>query len=181
MDSVRGQLLLATPQLTDPNFSRSVVLVVDHNEEGALGVVINRATDARAAEAAPPLEVLVGHEDLLYVGGPVQADSIVVMAEFSDPGQAAVLATGSVGLLSADTDMDEAAGRVLRARAYAGFAGWGPDQLDGELDRDDWIVAPARPQDVFTGEPGELWGGVLGRLGPKYALVSKMPVDPRMN
>ncbi|MBA2505457.1 MAG: YqgE/AlgH family protein [Thermoleophilaceae bacterium] len=181
MDSVKGQLLVAAPQLQDPNFARSVVLMVDHGDEGALGVVLNRATETRAAEAADELSALIGDEEPLHVGGPVQTTAIVVVAEFPEEDPAAVIATGSIGLLSSEADMGEVAERIGRARAFAGFAGWGPGQLDEELEREDWILAPAGPNDVFTADPEGLWGVVLERLGPQYALVARMPPDPSLN
>ncbi len=181
VESVKGRLLVAAPQLQDPNFARSVVLMVDHGEEGALGVVLNRATETRAAEAAEELVSLVGEEEPLHVGGPVQTSAIVVVAEFEEDDPAAVIATGSIGLLSSGADMDDVADRLGRARAFAGFAGWGPAQLDDEIGREDWIIAPAAPGDVFTADPEGLWSTVLSRLGPRYALVARMPPDPGLN
>ena len=180
-DSVKGRLLVAAPQLQDPNFARSVVLMVDHGEQGALGVVLNRATETRASDAADELGSLIGDEDPLHVGGPVQTSAIVVVAEFPEEDPDAVIATGRIGLLSSEADMAEVAERIGRARAFAGFAGWGPGQLDEEIEREDWILAPAGPNDVFTVDPEGLWAVVLERLGPQYALVARMPPDPSLN
>jgi putative transcriptional regulator len=181
VESLRGQFLVAAPSLEDPSFWRTVVLVAEHSEEGALGVILNRATEHTVAEVAPELVPLCGAETPLHLGGPVQSQGIVVLAEFADPESAAVIATGALGLLSAETDIEEAPEAVRRARPYAGHAGWGPGQLDEELEREDWILAPVRPEDVFTDAPDDLWRRVLRRLGGQYALVARLPADPSLN
>jgi putative transcriptional regulator len=180
MESLRGQLLIASPQLIDPNFARTVVLITEHNDEGAMGVVLNRPSDATVADAAPELEQLVEPEEDVYVGGPVQPSSVMVLAEWNQPDDG-VPVFGRVGFVAAGSDPDELAITVRRARLFAGFAGWSPGQLEGELERDDWILEDARPQDVFADDPDELWSEVLARKGGEYALVARMPIDPSLN
>jgi putative transcriptional regulator len=180
VQSLKGQLLIAGPALIDPNFRRTVVLVGEHSEEGALGLVLNRATEATVDEAVPELTAVVDSFSLVHAGGPVQPSAIVVLAEFADPDQAGALVLGSVGFLPAETDPDEL-GELLRARVFAGYAGWGPGQLDDELEEGSWIVEPALPEDVFTEEPGELWGEVLKRKGGAYGVLALMPYDPSLN
>ena len=180
MDSLRGQLLIASPQLVDPNFARTVVLITEHNDEGAMGVVLNRPSDATVSDAAPELERLVEPNEDVFVGGPVQPSSVIVLAEWEQPDDG-VPVFGRVGFVAAGSDPDELAATVKRARLFAGFAGWSPGQLEGELERDDWILEPAVTSDVFYPDPDELWSDVLERKGGEYALVARMPIDPSLN
>jgi putative transcriptional regulator len=180
MQSLKGQLLVAGPSLLDPNFRRTVVLVGEHTDEGALGVVLNRASEATVEDAVPELSALIDDEELVHVGGPVQPSAIVVVADFADPEQAGALILDSVGFLPAEVEPD-AIGELRRARVFAGYAGWGPGQLDEELDEGSWIVAPALPEDVFTGDPEELWSEVLRRKGGPFEVLALMPPDPSAN
>jgi putative transcriptional regulator len=180
MESLKGQLLVAGPSLLDPNFRRTVVLVGEHTDEGALGVVLNRASEATVEDAVPELSALVDDDELVHVGGPVQPSAIVVVADFADPEQAGALILGSVGFLPAEVD-PETIGELRRARVFAGYAGWGPGQLDEELDEGSWIVAPALAEDVFTGDPEELWSDVLRRKGGPFEVLALMPPDPSAN
>ena len=181
MDSLRSQLLVASPQLTDPNFARTVVLITEHNEEGAMGIVLNRPATMTVSEAAPELEQLVAAGDDVFVGGPVQPSAVIVLAEWLDPEDVAVPVFDGIGFVGADSEPDELARTVDRARVFAGFAGWGAGQLETELERDDWILEPALPEDVFADAPDQLWSDVLQRKGGEYALVARMPLDPSLN
>ena len=181
MDSARGQLLIAGPTLLDPNFWRTVVLVVEHSEEGALGLVLNRPSETVVGEAVTELEELLDADELLFIGGPVQPSAVIVLARFEDPGDAALMAFDDVGVLASGESPEALAAGVLRARAFVGHAGWGPGQLDAELERDDWILEPATVDDAFIAEPRELWQTVLTRKGGSYALVARMPADPSSN
>jgi putative transcriptional regulator len=180
MDSARGQLLIAGPGLVDPNFWRTVVLIVEHSDEGALGLVLNRPSETTVGEAVAELEQLLDLDDPLYVGGPVQPSALIVLAEFDQPGEAALIAFEDVGVL-ANGAQDDPSLSVRRGRAFVGHAGWGPGQLDDEVERGDWILEPARREDAFTGQPLELWAQVLTRKGGSYALVARMPPDPSVN
>jgi putative transcriptional regulator len=181
MDSVRGQLLIAGPSLIDPNFWRTVVLVIEHTEDGALGLVLNRVSETTVGEAVPQIQELVDLDDLLSIGGPVQPSSVIVLAEFEDPGDAALIAFDDVGVLGTGSSPEELAAGVRAARAFVGHAGWGPGQLDGELERGDWILERARVRDAFGADTSTLWSQVLTRKGGSYALVARMPADPSMN
>jgi putative transcriptional regulator len=180
-DSLQGKLLIASPTLLDPNFARTVVAIANHDDDGALGVVLNRPSETEVADAVPDLADLVDGGDVVHVGGPVQPAAIVVLAEFETPDDAAFLVTESVGLVSDRTSIERLGDVTARRRVYAGYAGWGPGQLEAELEREDWILEPARPADVFTEEPEELWGAVLERKGGRYRLVARMPLDPSVN
>jgi putative transcriptional regulator len=181
MDSLQGQLLVASPTLIDPNFARAVVAIANHDEDGALGVILNRPSDTEVAEAVPELDGVVDAEEVVFVGGPVQPASIVVLAEFDDPDEAAFLVVGGIGLVSDRTGLERLETVTARRRVYAGYAGWGPGQLEAELEREDWIVEPALPEDVFADEPIDLWGSVLDRKGGQFRLLARMPTDPSVN
>ena len=176
-----GQLLIAEPRLADPNFKRSVVLVLAHDAEGALGVVLNRPTEVPARDVVEELGALVDAEDVLHDGGPVQRDGVVVLADFAEPEESERLVVGSVGMLSDLSEPERLSENVRRVRAFAGYAGWGAGQLEGELQREDWFLEPARVDDVFSATPGDLWSSVLERKGGSYRLVSRMPDDPSLN
>lgn len=181
MDSLRGQLLVASPSLLDPNFSRTVVLIAEHGEDGAMGVVLNRESEVEVGDAAPQLGALVEPGAHVHAGGPVQPASVVIIAEFDDPSSAATIVLDSIGFVAADADFDALGADVRRVRVFAGLAGWGPGQLEAELERDDWIVEPALADDVFEEDVDGLWSAVLERKGGQYALVARMPEDPSLN
>jgi putative transcriptional regulator len=157
-----------------------VILVAEHSEEGAMGVVLNRATDVPAAEALPALSDVLAPDESLFVGGPVQGEAALALAEFEHPDSSSAVVFGSIGFLGGDLRAEDLPG-VRRARLYAGYAGWGPGQLEGELEASSWIVEPATATDVFTEEPEQLWRHVLRRKGGDYALLALMPVDPSAN
>jgi putative transcriptional regulator len=181
IDSLRGQLLIAGATLPDPNFARTVVLVCEHSEDGALGLVLNRPGELVVGESAPELSVLTGEQAVIDSGGPVQPEALLVLAEFEDPAQAGISVLGPVGLVGDGTDVEDLADEIRRARIFAGYAGWGPGQLDAELARDDWFVAPAGIEDIFNPDADALWARVLSRKGSHFALVARMPVDPSVN
>ena len=181
MESLRGKLLVASPALLDPNFERTVVLIAEHGDEGAMGIVLNRASEIDVADAAPSLAELVGPGERVHAGGPVQPTAVMIVAEFEDPEAAATIVLGRIGFVDAEADFDTLGGDVSRVRVFAGMAGWGAGQLEAELERDDWIVEPATPEDVFGAHADGLWSAVLERKGGQYALVARMPPDPSLN
>jgi putative transcriptional regulator len=172
-ESLRGQLLIAAPSLFD-YFRRTVVLVLEHTPDGAMGVVLNRETETPVSEAVPQLATLADSE-LMRLGGPVSPESVVALGEFDDPAEAGTPVIGSLGTL----DPDATNSSLKRVRVYAGYAGWAPGQLDGELEQEAWIVDPAQPGDPFV--EGDLWSGVLRRKGGTFALMATMPSDPSLN
>ena len=181
MRSLRGQLLVAGSSLVDPNFRHTVVLLGDHGDEGAMGVVLNRRSDATVGDAVPPLAALVGADELIFLGGPVQPEAVVVLADFAEPERARELVFDRVGFLPGELDDAAALGELHAVRVFAGYAGWGPGQLEVELEEGSWLVFSPRRSDVFTERPGELWGDVLRREGGKYAVLARLPSDPRVN
>lgn len=180
MESLRGHLLVASPSLLDPNFHRTVVLVTEHNDEGAAGLVLNRPSLVAVEAAVPQLEELVGEDEQVWVGGPVQPEAVLVLGEFLDPDDAAVPLFESLGFPSLD-EPEEIVPATTRRRVFAGYAGWGAGQLEDEVANEDWILEPALADDAFTGEPDELWSDVLRRKGGIYELVARMPDDPSLN
>jgi putative transcriptional regulator len=176
VDSLQGQLLISSPLLQDPNFRRTVVLMTHHDDEGAMGLVLSRPSEIRVADAVPELADLPGDE-LVYVGGPVQPEAVVVLVEHESEPELPIV--GNIAFMQADADVDEL--DTVRARVFAGYSGWGPGQLEGELDESSWIVVPAEPDDAFAADPDELWRTVLQRKGGKFALIATMPYDPKLN
>jgi putative transcriptional regulator len=180
MESLRGRLLISSGGLYDPNFRHTVVLVGEHNSDGALGIVLNRALNVTVQKALPTLSDLVPPGELLFQGGPVQPEGPVLLAELKQPELADILVFGSVGFLVGEVSADVGP-NILRARVFAGYSGWGPGQLEAEMAIDSWIIDPAQEDDVFTDAPDLLWSRVLERKGPEYRRVSRMPYDPSMN
>ncbi|MGZ5296188.1 MAG: YqgE/AlgH family protein [Actinomycetota bacterium] len=152
MEDLCGHLLIAGPTLWDPHFRRTVLLISHHDEEGAVGVILNRASETTVAEAVPTLGSLVPADEPVFLGGPVQPQMAVVVADFVDPAVADILAFDTIGFLPSETEpgIEDA---VRRARVFAGYAGWGPGQLEAELEEKSWIVEPARSSDVFSEDP----------------------------
>jgi putative transcriptional regulator len=174
VDSVRGKLLVASPGLTD-FFRRTVVLVLEHSEDGAVGLVLNRPSETAVDDAVPDLAPLADPGDVVHLGGPVGPDSVIVLARFEDPAEAASIVLDDLGVV--DPEMLDV--ELHDARVYAGHAGWGPGQLDGELEQEAWIVEDASADDPF--DEGDLWSDVLDRKGGGYALLARMPEDPSLN
>ena len=172
--SARGRLLIAAPSLFD-YFRRAVVLVIEHTPEGAMGVVLGRETDTRVADVVPQLADLPGADDMVYLGGPVSPESVVALGDFDEPEEAGLQVVGSLGTLDPDGENQS----LRRVRVFAGYAGWAPGQLDGELEEDAWIVEEADPNDPFR--HGDIWSDALGRKGGTYRLMATMPADPSLN
>lgn len=179
-DSLKGQLLIAAPLLLDPNFRRTVVLVLEHTSEGALGLVLNRPSETAASDVLPELSGVIGAEPV-YVGGPVQPDAVIALAELPDTATGDGAVFGPIASIDAGTDPDELRTLAQRVRVFAGYAGWGEGQLDAELEEEAWFTDPAHPDDVFEADAESLWRAVLERKGGSFRLVSRMPDDPRMN
>src|SRR6266576_823463 len=173
MDSLAGHFLIASPAILDPNFERAVVLITAHTDEGAVGVILNRCSTATVGEAVPQLAPVIDLDEPVFVGGPVNPEGVAVLAEFEDPDEA--------GIVAIEEALEVHAPELQRTRVFAGVAGWGPEQLEDELERDDWIIEPADTDAIFTDDPDRLWSEVLRRKGGRYELVARMPLDPSMN
>lgn len=182
--SLKGRLVVASPAILDPNFFRTVVLVLDHDDEGALGVVLNRPSETSVATVLAAWEPAVAGPAVVFVGGPVQPEAGVCLAT---PGPAGQPAEGYAPVLDwlGSVDLHDEAGPVANAverlRIYAGYAGWGPGQLEGEVEAGDWFVLDAGPEDVFDADPRGLWPRVLRRQGGSLQIVAHFPPHPSLN
>ena len=179
MDFLQGKLLVSSPSLLDPNFRKTVVLIAHHDEEGALGLVLSRPSDVAAVEAVPVLDGLPGADDPVFVGGPVQPEAFMVLAEFEDVDEAAAPIIDGLGFMPADAEPSDLA--IKRLRLFAGYSGWGSGQLEDELEEDSWIVVDAAAEDAFADDPDVLWRTVLQRKGGPFSLMENMPFDPGLN
>lgn len=180
--SRRGRLLVAAPALEDPNFRRTVVLMLEHSPDGALGLVLNRPTSLVARAALPDeLASMIPEGEHVHQGGPVQPDAVIVLADFHDTSRAAGIACGSVGIVDPSGDMETLSGAVGAVRAFGGYAGWSGGQLEEEIADEAWIDAVCLPDDIFTDEPTALWGRVLERKGGSWRIIARMPDDPSLN
>ncbi|MEZ5117650.1 MAG: YqgE/AlgH family protein [Candidatus Nanopelagicales bacterium] len=181
-----GRLLVAAPGLTDPNFARTVVLLLEHDESGTLGVVLNRPTPVDVDEVLPTWRPLLTGEPYVFQGGPVALDSalglasVVTVDDAHEP-QGFRRVVGPVGLVDLDGVPEQLAPELAGMRIFVGYAGWSPGQLDGELAEGAWYVVEGLPSDAFTGEPGGLWREVLRRQQAPLAFVATMPEDPTLN
>ena len=178
VESLKGHLLVADAGLYDPNFRKTVVLVAEHNDEGALGVVLNQRSGLTLGDAVPELAIALGDEDL-FVGGPVMADAVVVVADLGDVERLDLPILGTVGLVTSAFGSELPEG-FRAARVFAGYSGWAPGQLELELAEDSWLTLPALPTDAFS-DPDHLWVDVVRRLGEGHRLLATLPIDPTMN
>ena len=183
-DSTVGKLLIAEPLLGDPNFDRSVVLMIEHTDDGALGVVLNRPTELAVDTVLSEWSGLAASPSVLYMGGPVEPNGVLALgrragAEATVPGWTEVL--GDVGTVDLHLDPDELAGRLDSIRFFAGYSGWGGGQLEAELADGAWLVVPAVADDVFVPDPDAMWRTVLRRQGGKVSMLANFPAHPSLN
>jgi len=181
VESLKGMLLFSTPALFDPNFRRTVVLVAEHGEDGAMGVVLNRPSETTVGEAVPDLADVAGPDSPVFVGGPVQPQAVLVLAEFEEPDDAAAVVIGDLGFARADRDLDELADSTRRARVFAGYSGWSPGQLEAELEEESWLVEPIGEIDLLGDPADDLFGTALRTKGGSYRILALMPDDPQQN
>lgn len=179
-----GKLLIAEPMLGDPNFERSVVLMIEHTEEGALGVVLNRPTDLEVVTVLDDWARLAADPPVLYVGGPVEQNGVIALGrrlgrDNSELGWSQVL--GDVGTIDLHQEPGEVASQLAGIRFFAGYSGWGPGQLEAELAQDAWLVVDAVADDVFAPDPETMWSSVLRRQGGKLSMLANFPPHPSMN
>lgn len=184
-----GELLVATPLLGEPNFRRTVVLVVEHEPgEGTLGVVLNRPTEVSLRQVLEPWTELATGPPVVFTGGPVAPASALALALVRSEGEPLgwrPLEGGPrmsrLGLVDLEAPPEVIAAEITSLRVFAGYAGWGNGQLQTEVDEGAWYVLPGEPSDPFMAEPQRLWQAVLRRQGGDLALVATYPDDPRLN
>lgn len=184
VNSYTGHLLVAMPTLRDPHFDRTVVFLLAHESDGALGVVLNRPTGVAVSEVLPGWEALVSGPQVLFEGGPVGADSAICVAR-AKAGVAGFLGfsriIGQIGTIDLSQEPAKIGEKLEYVRVYHGYAGWGAGQLEKEIDEGSWFVFPALPSDPFLSQPEDLWQLVLRRQGGITAAVAHFPPDPHLN
>jgi putative transcriptional regulator len=185
MESMTGQLLVATPTLKDPNFDRTVVLLVAHETGGALGVVLNRATEVPVADVLGEWGELAGDPPVLFEGGPVQPESAICLARTRPEVKKRVTGfhqvAGALGTVDLSADPDRLRESVSGIRVFAGYSGWSAGQLEEEISGGSWFVFDALPGDPFVSRPDDLWAMVLRRQGDILAAVAHFPPDVSLN
>ena len=181
----KGRLLVATPPLEDPNFDRTVVYVLEHHDEGALGVIINRPTPELLDEPLDRWVDLQSSPNGVFAGGPVEPDALIALAYTHQPITVPTDELSPVAgrVVSADLTVDPAlvAGDLEAVRIFRGYAGWGPGQLELEIEAGAWLVLDPDPGDLFGHEPEELWRNVLRRQGGRLAWLAGAPDDLSAN
>lgn len=180
----RGRLLVAGPPLDDPNFRRTVVFMIEHTDEGALGVVLNRPSPIDLVDAIPQWLTLAADPPAVFIGGPVEQGAVLGLGRQAgtDAPDALTPIESGIGVLDLEADPDVLVGDLAGVRLFTGYAGWGPGQLEGELALGGWFVVDAEPGDVTTDDPDRLWRTVLARQpDPDLALLSRYPDDPSVN
>ncbi len=179
-----GRLLVALPVLTDANFAHSVILVLAHDpDDGAVGVVLNRPSDTALGDTLPHWEARAAHPRVIFVGGPVGLTAAIGVArgasDRSSEGWAPV--AGRLGTVDLAAAPDEVATEIEAVRVFSGYAGWGPGQIEAEIDEGAWLIIDGAPDDVLTADPARLWRLVLRRQGGRTAWLANLPPDPRVN
>lgn len=182
-----GQLVVATPALTDENFARTVVLLLQADpEDGALGLVLNRPSGTGVHEVLPEWAELSGEPAAVFVGGPVSPQAAICLGQARPDapslGSFALLeGLAALGTVDLDASPQELEVAVARTRLFAGYAGWGVGQLEAEIAEGSWFLLDALPVDAFAVEPELLWRQVLLRQGPPVAFAASYPADPTLN
>lgn len=177
-NSLRGRLVVATPALGDSNFAHTVVFLLDHSDQGALGIVLNRPSDVGVADTMPRWGDLALAPEVMFVGGPVQPEAVVGLGLADEAMEAVEPVAAGVGIVDLRTDPLALIGGVRGMRLFVGYAGWGGGQLEAEIDQGGWFVIDAVPDDVFGDDPDQLWVRVLSRQGGLFTTISE---DPSLN
>jgi putative transcriptional regulator len=191
--SLAGKLLVASPTLRAPEFSRCVIALLEHNEDGALGLIINRPGDASLLDVVPPVADIASAPAVVFSGGPVQPEVAIALGVITEGAKTeGATADGSAGegwrpivgpLVTVDLDYDPAllAASLRELRVFAGYAGWSGGQLEAEIVDGAWYVVERLPGDTFADLPDRLWSQVLRRQPWPLSAVSTCPDDPTMN
>ncbi len=179
-ETLAGRLLVAAPSLEDPNFHRTVVLLFDHDEDGAVGVILNRPGPQDVGGLLPAFEDVAAHPRVIFGGGPVTPEGVLCVAKGGAPDNRRFKRfQGDLGVLGLEDDQPGEG--IDLVRLFHGYAGWGPGQLEDELTAGAWFVLDASPQDAFSETPEELWATVLRRQGGDLAMLAFMPEDVSTN
>lgn len=182
-DRLTGQLLVAAPALSGSTFERAVILMLSHDDDGALGVMVNKPTEVRVLDVLPNWTSIVTAPDVVFQGGPVSLDSalgLVAIGSVDEPlGIRRV--RDRLGVVDLDTPTEIVEAAVTAMRVFAGYAGWSPNQLEAEIDEGSWFVVDAEPTDAFRDDSVDLWREVLRRQPGALSLLASFPADPSMN
>jgi putative transcriptional regulator len=180
--SLRGRLLVAAPPLVDPNFDRTVVLILEHGDEGGLGLVLNRGSETSLDDVFPEWRELASSPPVVFAGGPVSNDAVIALARrrFGDI-EGFVEVVDGLGTIDLADDPLDIGASLASLRVFAGYAGWAPGQLEAELAQGAWFVVDLHPDDPFAGNPERLWRDVLRRQRGRLALFSNYPEDATVN
>lgn len=186
--SYRGRLLLAQPDMLDPNFHQTVIFIIEHNDEGALGVVLNRPLDLRADEHAAEWSDQLAEPAMIFSGGPVGQGSALALGESMNGTESDGFTPiiDRIGMVALDQEKtvsleQDASAAFSRMRLFSGYAGWGNGQVEAELASDAWFVLDVHPDDPFTRNPSGLWSTVLKRQGGALSRLAHYPTDPGLN
>lgn len=180
--TLRGQLLVATPPLADPNFDGSVVLVLEHGDDGALGIIVNRPTDAALASVLPAWRTHASAPAVVFSGGPVAPEAVIALARGGhEPAPGWVSVFGDVGTIDIGRDPASFEFSIDALRVFVGYAGWAPGQLEAEVAQAAWFAVARQTTDPFSGRPERLWRDVLRRQRGRVAMFAHYPDDPEVN
>ncbi|HTW21530.1 MAG TPA: YqgE/AlgH family protein [Mycobacteriales bacterium] len=180
---LKGKLLVAAPTMLEPTFARTVISVLEHGDDGALGVVINRPGAASLTEVVPPVAEIASRPAVLFAGGPVEPQAAIALGFVTDHTSAQWWRPVVPPIVTVDLDVDPEilAGSLRELRVFAGYAGWSSGQLEGEIAAGAWYVVDGLPLDAFDAAPGRLWSAVLRRQPWPLSAVASCPLDPTMN
>ncbi len=181
LDPLGGRLLVATPLLGDPHFSRSVVYLLEHDGGGTVGVILNRPSHTPVGQVLPSWQDAVSGPAVVFNGGPVQPDGALCLGQLAGDGPGVRAVVDGVGTVDLDGDVTVITGLTRQLRVFAGHSGWAPDQLDAEIAEGAWWVVPGSPGDLFSDDPRPMWAKVLRRQPPPLNLVSTYPPDVLLN
>lgn len=182
MNPAKGRLLLSEPFMGDYYFGRSVILLVEHNEEGSVGVILNKPATARFNEV---LQDFPEFDAPIYIGGPVETNSLFFIHQLGEKIEDSVEVQNGVfwgGDIKAVKEMILL--KMIKPediRFYIGYSGWGKDQLKSELKRNSWLVTPTDKASVFATDPLAMWSNFIDKMGNEYRYWNKFPIDPNMN
>tara|TARA_B100000686_G_scaffold346731_1_gene433982 strand:+ start:743 stop:1306 length:564 start_codon:yes stop_codon:yes gene_type:complete len=181
----KGYFLIANPVLPDPNFSRTVVLICNHNEDGSFGLVVNRSAQINAEEVFSNNEIFKGESCKIFVGGPVSQTQVFYLcrSETDIPGLQQICPGVQMGM---NRETLEAVTPKLHnpsedIRFYLGYSGWAAGQLEGEMERKSWLTCKAEKDFVFGNPEQGIWPGVVRSLGKEYEYLLQAPINPSMN
>jgi len=180
--TLRGRLLVAAPPLVDPNFDKTIILMLEHGDEGAIGIVVNRTSEVLVADVFPEWHELVAPPETVFVGGPVSTDAVIALARRRHANvEGFVQVLDDLGTVDLADDPLAIGASLQSLRIFSGYAGWSPGQLEAELTEGAWFVVDLDPQDPFVDNPDRLWRDVLRRQRGRLALFSNYPEDATVN